>query len=52
MFTLLPSGYFSWMGEESVQETKCLAEKNNHLYISAETKQELVEAFKRTLACL
>jgi len=45
------SDYFSWTGEQSLLETKCLAEKNNGLYISADTEEELVEAFKKTLWC-
>ena len=45
------SDYFSWTGEQSLLETRCLAEKNNGLYISADTEEELVEAFKKTLWC-
>lgn len=42
---------FSWTGEQNAQEAKCLAETNNGLYITADTLEELVAAFKRTLAC-
>jgi Ca-activated chloride channel homolog len=40
-----------WTGEQSVLDTKCLAEQNNGLFISADNKQELVSAFEKTLGC-
>jgi Ca-activated chloride channel family protein len=42
---------YSWTGEQSVLDAKCLAERNNGLYISAENRDELVKAFQKTLGC-
>lgn len=42
---------FSWTGEQSILDAKCLADKNGGLYISAESKQDLVEALEKTLGC-
>jgi Ca-activated chloride channel family protein len=42
---------FSWTGEQSILDAKCLAEKNGGLYISTESKQELIEALEKTLGC-
>jgi Ca-activated chloride channel homolog len=42
---------FSWTGEQSITETKCLAEQNNGLYIAVATEDELVAAFQKTLGC-
>ncbi|MGH6735347.1 MAG: vWA domain-containing protein [Methyloceanibacter sp.] len=42
---------FSWMGEQSIQEAKCLAEENGGLYTTADTQDELVAAFQSTLDC-
>jgi Ca-activated chloride channel family protein len=42
---------FYWTGEQSIIEAKCLAEKNNGLYITAETQEDLVAALERTLDC-
>jgi Ca-activated chloride channel family protein len=42
---------FSWTGEQSIVETKCLAEQNNGFYIAVETQDELVAAFEKTLGC-
>ena len=41
----------SWMGEQSVLDTKCLAEQNGGLYLTAETQDELKEAIEKTLGC-
>lgn len=41
----------SWTGEQSVVEAKCLAERNNGLYITAESENDLVAAFEKTLDC-
>jgi hypothetical protein len=38
-------------GEQSIIEAKCLAEKNNGLYITAETQEDLLAALERTLDC-
>jgi Ca-activated chloride channel homolog len=42
---------YSWTGENSILDAKCLAEQNNGLYLSAENKDDLVAAFKTTLEC-
>jgi Ca-activated chloride channel homolog len=41
----------SWTGEQSLVDTKCLAEQNGGLYIPVETEQELIDALKKTLGC-
>jgi Ca-activated chloride channel homolog len=42
---------FSWTGEQSILDAKCLAEENGGLYIGAESRQDLVEALEKTLGC-
>jgi Ca-activated chloride channel family protein len=42
---------FSWTGEQSIGEVKCLADKNGGLYITAESEQDLIEALEKTLGC-
>ena len=42
---------FSWTGEQSILDVKCLAEANGGLYITAESEEELVEALEKTLGC-
>jgi len=42
---------FSWTGEQSILDAKCLAEQNNGLYITAETQQDLIDALEKTLGC-
>ena len=42
---------YSWTGENSILDAKCLAEENNGLYLSAENKDDLVAALKTTLDC-
>jgi Ca-activated chloride channel homolog len=42
---------YSWIGEGSILDTKCLAEQNGGLYVTAETQEEIAEAFERTLGC-
>jgi Ca-activated chloride channel homolog len=42
---------FSWTGEQSLIDAKCLAEQTGGLYITAETEQDLVEALEKTLGC-
>jgi Ca-activated chloride channel family protein len=42
---------FSWTGEHSILDAKCLAEENNGLYLSAENRDDLVAALKATLDC-
>ncbi len=42
---------FSWTGEQSITDAKCLAEQNGGLYITAENQEDLIEALKKTLGC-
>ena len=42
---------FSWTGEQSILDVKCLAEQNGGLYIAAESEEELAEALEKTLGC-
>lgn len=42
---------FTWMGESSVLDVKCLAQETHGLYISAENEEDLVKAFRQTLGC-
>ena len=42
---------FSWTGEQSIIDAKCLAETNGGLYITADAEQELTEALAKTLGC-
>jgi Ca-activated chloride channel homolog len=42
---------FRWTGAQSFLDVKCLAEETGGLYITAENRQDLVEAFEKTLGC-
>jgi Ca-activated chloride channel family protein len=42
---------YTWTGEQSLLDTKCLAERNGGLYIGVATEQELIEALRNTLDC-
>ena len=42
---------FSWTGEQSIIDVKCLAEQNGGLYINADAEQDLIEALEKTLGC-
>jgi Ca-activated chloride channel family protein len=42
---------FSWTGEQSILDVKCLADQNGGLYVSADTEQDLAEALEKTLGC-
>ncbi len=42
---------YSWTGESSILDAKCLAEQNGGLYVSADAEQELIEALEKTLGC-
>jgi Ca-activated chloride channel family protein len=42
---------FRWTGAQSFLEVKCLAEETGGLYISADNRQDLIEAFQKTLGC-
>jgi Ca-activated chloride channel family protein len=40
-----------WTGAQSALDVRCLAEETGGLYITAESQEELVEAFEKTLGC-
>ncbi|MEG6507437.1 VWA domain-containing protein [Methyloligella sp. 2.7D] len=40
-----------WMGPQSILEVQCLARETNGEYITAETQEDLVRAFEKTLGC-
>jgi Ca-activated chloride channel family protein len=42
---------YTWTGEQSVVEAKCLAELNRGLYLTVETEDKLMEALEKTLGC-
>jgi Ca-activated chloride channel family protein len=42
---------FTWTGEHSILDVKCLAHRNGGLYITAETEDELMAALDKTLGC-
>jgi Ca-activated chloride channel family protein len=42
---------YTWTGEQSVVETKCLAERNRGLYLTVETQDELMQALEKALGC-
>lgn len=44
------SGY-TWTGEQSIFDVKCLVKENGGLYISVESEQELIGALETTLGC-
>jgi Ca-activated chloride channel family protein len=42
---------YSWTGEQSVEETKCLAKESEGLFITVDTEQDLTAALEKTLDC-
>ena len=42
---------YTWAGEQSVVETKCLAGRNWGLYLTVDTEDELMAALQKTLGC-
>jgi Ca-activated chloride channel family protein len=42
---------FSWTGAQSILDVKCLAEEAGGLYITANNRRDLVQAFEKTLGC-
>ena len=42
---------YTWMGEQSLLDTECLAEQNGGLYIGVESEDDLAKALERTLGC-
>jgi len=43
--------HYSWTGEQSIGEAKCLAESNGGLYVTAKSQEDLVAALEKTLDC-
>jgi len=44
-------GGSSWTGENSIVDTRCLAEQTGGLYIKVDTEEELTAALDKTLGC-
>jgi Ca-activated chloride channel homolog len=42
---------YSWTGEQSILDAKCLAEQSGGMYITVDTEQDLVTALEKTLDC-
>jgi Ca-activated chloride channel family protein len=42
---------FRWTGAQSYLDTKCLAEETGGYYITADNRQDLIDAFRKTLGC-
>jgi len=42
---------YSWTGEQSILDAKCLAEQSGGMYITVDTEQDLVSALEKTLDC-
>jgi Ca-activated chloride channel homolog len=42
---------YTWMGEQSLLDTQCLAEQNGGLYIGVESEDDLAKALEKTLGC-
>lgn len=42
---------FTWTGEHSILDVKCLARQNGGLYITTATEDELMVALEKTLGC-
>jgi len=42
---------YTWTGEQSIFDVKCLVKRNGGLYITVEAEDELIEALERTLGC-
>jgi Ca-activated chloride channel homolog len=42
---------YSWTGEQSILEARCLAEQSGGFYITVDTEQDLVAALEKTLDC-
>jgi Ca-activated chloride channel family protein len=42
---------FSWTGEQSILDVRCLAEQNGGIYVAAENEDELEQALEKTLGC-
>ena len=42
---------YTWVGEQSVFDVKCLVEQNGGNYLTVETEAELIDALDQTLGC-
>ena len=42
---------YSWTGEQSILDVRCLAEENGGLYIGTELEDDLIAALRKTLDC-
>jgi Ca-activated chloride channel homolog len=42
---------YTWTGEQSIFDVKCLVEKNGGLYLTVETEEQLIDALEQTLGC-
>ena len=42
---------YTWVGEQSVFDVKCLVEQNSGNYLTVETEAELIDALEETLGC-
>lgn len=42
---------YRWTGAQSYLEVKCLSEETGGLYITARNRQDLIDAFEKTLTC-
>jgi hypothetical protein len=42
---------YSWTGEQSFFDVKCLTDQNEGLYITVEQEDELIDALEKTLGC-
>ena len=42
---------FNWTGQQSLFDVRCLAKETGGLYITAENRQDLIDAFETTLGC-
>lgn len=42
---------YTWTGEQSIFDVKCLVKENGGLYTTVETEEELIEALEKTLGC-
>jgi Ca-activated chloride channel family protein len=42
---------YSWTGEQSILDVKCLADQNEGLYVTVEQEDQLIDALEKTLGC-
>jgi Ca-activated chloride channel family protein len=51
VISLRVSGLSASMGEQTLLETKCLAEQNNGVHVPVDTEDDLIAALEKTLGC-